>query len=399
MAEKVEVAIIGGGLSGALTAWRLKTECPDVSFVVIESGSKIGGQHTWSFHVSDLSTVLNDWVAPLVVNKWHGQAVRFPVHERKVTTGYCSISSERLFQVIQPVIQEHLLLGCSVTTIENDAVILSDGKRITAEAILDARGGMPSDAMSFGYQKFVGQFIEMREPHGLDVPIIMDATVDQVDGYRFVYVLPFSKTQLLVEDTRYADGDELAVEDFREAIAQYCRNNGWHPISTVREEQGVLPIALAGNIDEVLAGYEKTIAPIGMKAGLFHPLTGYSLPDAVKTADLVASCVAAEGDLIRRLKAHAKANWNDRAFYRLLSRMLYGAAEPDQRYKVLERFYRLPEKVIERFYAGVSTKADRVRVLAGKPPVPIFKALKCMSETDWLRQRSPVNERQKVERP
>jgi lycopene beta-cyclase len=42
---------------------------------------------------------------------------------------------------------------------------------------------------------------------------------------------------------------------------------------------------------------------------------------------------------------------------------------------MLERFYRLPEALIERFYAGTSTPADRLRIVAGRPPVPVAAAL------------------------
>lgn len=389
----MDIAIIGGGLSGALIGWRLKTERPDLSFVVIESASAIGGEHTWSFHDTDLPPDLQEWIAPLVSSRWKGQMVRFPDHSREIATGYCSITSERLRDVIQPVIHENLLLESPVARIDGLEIILANGNTLKAGAILDARGGMPPGAMSFGYQKFVGQFLEMSAPHGLDVPIIMDATVDQVDGYRFVYVLPFSETMLLIEDTRYADGAELAVEDFRDEIARYCQDQGWKPVSTVREEQGVLPIALAGDIDAVMDSFATNVAPVGLRAGLFHPLTGYSLPDAVKTADLVVKCTGGSDELVKTVKGHAKASWRAGSYYRLLSRMLYGAAEHDQRYKVLERFYRLPEKLIERFYAGVSTKSDKARILAGKPPVPVLKALQCMSETEWLRRRTPSNER------
>ena len=59
----------------------------------------------------------------------------------------------------------------------------------------------------------------------------------------------------------------------------------------------------------------------------------------------------------------------------MLTRMLFGAAEPRSRYRMLERFYRLPEPLIERFYAGRSTSADALRILAGKPPVPIGAAI------------------------
>ena len=59
----------------------------------------------------------------------------------------------------------------------------------------------------------------------------------------------------------------------------------------------------------------------------------------------------------------------------MLSTMLFGAASPKRRYKVLERFYLLPPGLIERFYAGRSSWADRARILIGRPPVRIGAAL------------------------
>ena len=55
--------------------------------------------------------------------------------------------------------------------------------------------------------------------------------------------------------------------------------------------------------------------------------------------------------------------------------MLFRAAEPQERYRVLERFYRLDAGLIARFYAGQSSMFDRARILAGKPPVPIRRAI------------------------
>ena len=78
--------------------------------------------------------------------------------------------------------------------------------------------------------------------------------------------------------------------------------------------------------------------------------------------------------------AHARKRARGQGFYRLLNRMLLQAAEPEERYRVLQRFYRLPQGLIERFYAGNLTTGDKLRILAGKPPVPIRKALACVSE-------------------
>ena len=56
-----------------------------------------------------------------------------------------------------------------------------------------------------------------------------------------------------------------------------------------------------------------------------------------------------------------------RGFYRMLDRMLFKAAEPAERYRVLERFYPLDPQLIGRFYAGRSTMMDKARILTGKP--------------------------------
>ena len=39
---------------------------------------------------------------------------------------------------------------------------------------------------------------------------------------------------------------------------------------------------------------------------------------------------------------------------------------------------------MSRFYAGRSTLYDKARVLTGKPPVPIFRALRCLREPTTL---------------
>ena len=54
--------------------------------------------------------------------------------------------------------------------------------------------------------------------------------------------------------------------------------------------------------------------------------------------------------------------------------MLFRAADPTQRYKVLERFYRLSPGLVQRFYAAESTWSDQLRILAGRPPMPIGRA-------------------------
>ena len=107
---------------------------------------------------------------------------------------------------------------------------------------------------------------------------------------------------------------------------------GWKISKVIREEDGVLPIALAGDIDAFLDEGVEGVAPAGMRAALFHPLTGYSLPDAAGLAERIADQDDLSGPALARFAVrHAASVWRNRSFYRLLSRMLFSAAAPDQR--------------------------------------------------------------------
>ena len=121
------------------------------------------------------------------------------------------------------------------------------------------------------------------------------------------------------------------------------------------------------------------IARAGARGAFFHPLTSYSLPDAVRFAIWLTGLSTFDG-LAAASRARAVEHWRRGAFDRLLSRMLFEAADPPRRYRVLERFYRLPAPLIARFYAGTSSGMDKVRILSGKPPVPLLRALRVLKD-------------------
>jgi lycopene beta-cyclase len=83
-------------------------------------------------------------------------------------------------------------------------------------------------------------------------------------------------------------------------------------------------------------------------------------------------------DVFRWCKNYAAQNWAKQSFFRLLNRMLFRAAKPEERVKVFEKFYRRPDGLVARFYAGRLNPLDQVRMLLGAPPVPITQALKSM---------------------
>jgi lycopene beta-cyclase len=378
---RADVVLVGGGLANGLIALRLKALRPELKVILLEREERVGGQHTWCHFASDVEPGISGWLRPLIAHRWDGYEVRFPTHGRSLTTPYMAITSERLHKAVSAALGTDAWLGVAVSDVTDKRVRLADGRVLEGKAVIDGRGPRKSKQLVLGWQKFVGQEVITAAPHGLTRPIVMDATVDQLDGYRFLYVLPLGPDRLLIEDTRYADGPALDRPALRAAIAAYAAERGWTIRSVAREEEGILPIALGGDIDAYWREAKQGLAEVGLRAALFQPTTGYSLPDAARLAESVAGLARIDSASVRILaEGQSKAAWKARSFYRLLNRMLFRACAPDQRYKVLERFYRLPQPLIQRFYAGRASLADKARILVGKPPVPIGAALKVMPE-------------------
>ena len=369
-----DIAIAGGGLASGLIALALAKLRPDLDVRIIESGERLGGNHIWSFFGQDVLEADRWLVDPLISYRWDDYDIAFPKRARTIDMAYHSIESSRFDQVVRATIAHQRIIPGEVAAIDENVIVLNDQRRISARRVIDARGPGDLNELDLGWQKFMGQVLVIDGGHGLTRPIIMDATVEQLDGYRFVYSLPFSNETVFVEDTYYSDTTKLDLPALRQRIAAYAASKGWKIKMIVREETGVLPVAMGGDFDAYWRS-SGTGAKAGLRAGLFHPTTGYSLPDAVRLAmRIAAEPFCAEATLYEE----ARAIWQTRGYYRMLDTMLFRAAEPDQRYRILERFYGLSPSLIGRFYAGNSTLADKIRILAGKPPVPISRAIKAI---------------------
>lgn len=372
------LVIAGGGLAGGLAAAALAHRRPEIPTLLIEQDERIGGNHIWSFFDSDVDPD-ERWLVDLFdPQRWPSHAIRFPRRRRDLAIGYNSLRSAQLDRVVRSLLgAERIVTGRRIVAVSAQEVLLEGGETIRASGVLDARGGGAVPGVDLAWQKFVGRVYEFGAPHGRDRPTIMDSTIPQTDGFRFIYTLPFSPTRMLIEDTYYSSSPDLDVESLSDGIDSIAERLGDGGATLQSAEQGVLPVVLGGDWEAFWAGEQ--VARLGMRGAFFHPTTGYSLPDAVRNAALIARQQDLSGAALHRLlRERSRHLWQERRFYRLLNRMLFGAAEPAERYRVLEHFYRLPEAVIGRFYAATSTFPDKVRILSGKPPVPVGRALSAM---------------------
>jgi lycopene beta-cyclase len=380
--DRLDCILVGGGLANSLIALALHEVRPDLKLLILERGDRIGGNHTWSFHTSDTNPATYRLLQPLIIKSWPSQEVRFPGNHRVLGMGYNSVSSTRLHDVMTARLGPSLRLNADVTSVAGDGIELAEGSHLKALCVIDGRGIAGSSAWELGFQKFLGLEVELEEPCRQERPIIMDGTIPQFDGYRFMYTLPLSQRVLLIEDTYYSTGNDVDHSGLEKQVTDYAADRGWKIARIIRRESGILPIVLSGDIEMLWRTNPNPGVPCaGLRAVMFNPTTGYSLPDAARLAvklagvrDLRSAPVAA---LIRE---NSIEEWHKRYFYRMLNRLLFIAAKPNERLAVMNRFYKMPEDLICRFYASELTFADKARLVVGKPPINFFSALSMIPE-------------------
>lgn len=354
------ISIVGGGFSGALLALKLLERKDKPKLNVFEKNREVVPDRVISFHGTDISQLELKWITPYLRNNWNAQEVRLGNERRILHTPYYSIDSAKLRKQTVTSLKENLHTGNS--------------SRIHSETVIFSTGYTSKD--NCGWQKFLGLEFELKKPHGLHWPIIMDARCEQTDGFRFIYVLPWNETSLLIEDTHYSDHPEIDENHYASEIYRYAKREGYEIKNEIRREMGALPIPFSLPTPPSLS--------IGALGGFFHPLTGYSVPFSLELSTRISALPQLNSHSIEQTLSNYRKELHDsQIFSLLLSNLLFKAAKPEDRHLVFEKFYRNPQDLLERFYSLKITKKDKLKIFTGKPPVPVFKAMKIIKETLW----------------
>ncbi|MFM7521737.1 MAG: lycopene beta-cyclase CrtY [Planctomycetota bacterium] len=367
-----DYAIVGGGLQGCLVAHALAWHRPEATVLLVERAAAPCGNHTWSFHETDVAASARGWFDPLVVHRWPGYRVRFPGLSRRVGIPYASLTSDRLRAATVALASgsgarpNGLVIRCGEPSeiVSATTVRLGSGADVTCRVILDCRGRatLPGGG-ACGYQSFIGHEFETGGRWPASEPTVMDVPADQAEGFEFLYELPLGPDRVLLEYTRFHEQPGCDDGRANALIAGRLAESGVGAPRPVRTERGCLPMPYApatGSRGPWPAG--------GYAGGWYHAATGYSMPLAVRFAEIVARAhpdrVAAE------VAAAAATDRYRRGFARFLNRLLFCLVRAEDRWRIFHRFYGvLPEDRIARFYAHRFTCSDAARIVLGRPPL------------------------------
>lgn len=367
MGQHTDVLLIGGGLQNCLLALYASRKHPELNFIILEAEDTLLGGKTISAHHKDVPKPILEMVTPFIKKSWPNYLVSFPNYEKRVGLEYFTLDCVKLGHFLSQNsfsnIQVHL--SHKVLDIKNNNVQVEGGRVFSSNLIIDTRPTLKKPA-STGIQQFFGIEAYFPDGHNMDTPVLMDALVDQTEGYRFFYLLPFNANTLLVEDTRIAKGapsrkvcNETSI---REYLAKKFPNQVWYSNS---HEYGLLPVPTKPQIPSQDSA---SLFKAGMAAGIFNKATGYSLP-------LVSQYVL---ELTPNLKNNPRALETTRVFkarvfrksyyYLIFNFFLFYCFTPEKAYACFEYFYRHDNSYIIRFYRNELKTLDFLRIFTRKPP-------------------------------
>ena len=279
-----DLIIAGGGLAGLSLAYRLvRSEVIKNNIVVIDRDPKTTNDHTWCFWETGDSLF-----EEVVFRSWD----RLHFHGPELDEIY-EIAPYRYKMVRASDFYAKVL-----SVIDKDPraeFVQADIESISEEAVRTDKGifeGFVFDSVTLPsyddpiyinlLQPFLG-FVVKTKDYQFDVEqfTMFDFGVEQRDDCRFVYVLPLSEDEALIEYTLFTSS-KPDDEYLRSQLDTYIRENfGNHQI--LEEESGVIPMSNVIHEDRPFSN----VMRIGGAAGWVKPSTGYSFQRTQRRLDLI----------------------------------------------------------------------------------------------------------------
>ena len=231
-----------------------------------------------------------------------------------------------------------------------------------ADLVFDSRPpAMPDGIM---LQHFIGLEVRSSRPvFDAGTAILMDFRVDQSRGMHFIYLLPFSATEALVESTLFSP-ERLEERFYLDAIETYLgRHYGLHSFEVLRRERGVIPLARLPQRDPAISG-------IGGNGGAIRPSSGYAFIFIQKQIDRAIAELRQGGPLRFRTPHRSVDLWMDAVLLSVLRHW------PERAPELFLRMGRaLDGDEFARFLSGEADWPLRLKVVMAMPNWPFLRGL------------------------
>jgi len=212
------------------------------------------------------------------------------------------LKSKLIHRAIDNGVEFGLVSVKSVLHKEDDVsqVTLTDGSIVFAKMVLDATGHARKlvdfeREFTPGYQAAFGIVCDVEShPFPLDTMLFMDWRDDHLDdAYKavndilptFLYAMPFSNTQLFLEETSLVARPGLEFDDLKVKLKQRLERLGVKVTRVEEEEYCLIPMG------GVLPTFPQRTLGLGGTAGMVHPSTGFMVAKTMRSANVLVDTI------------------------------------------------------------------------------------------------------------
>lgn len=278
---------IGNGLSALLTLFEMiqSGRFSNKKILLIDSDTKNKNDRTWCFWDSEnlfdeIST--KKWQRAWFKNENFTNQLNLRPYKYKMIKSvdfykliFDEISKHNNIEIFQDEVLDFSELGkhCMVQTKTKSFTCNQIFNSIYNPEFVKSQSKFP-----LVQQHFIGWFIKSKEAiFTEDCPTFMDFSVEQNGNTRFMYVLPTSSTEALLEYTLFSK-DVLSKNAYETEIKNYIKKLGITEYEIVEKEQGNIPMTCF----PFWKNNSKNIINIGSAGGWSKASTGYTFKNSVK---------------------------------------------------------------------------------------------------------------------
>lgn len=368
MEESYDYIIVGAGCAGLSLLMRLMDEesFAEKRVLLIDGQSPVRNDRTWCFWEKE-----KGYFEPLIYKKW--KDLSFVDNDQPISLDlgpyyYKMIRGVDFYTACFERIQRYSNIEWwqekveNITRVEAGYTFRLSGRTVLLKAnyvfnsVLLAGDLKPGPSL---VQHFKGWVIETPSIRfDPEKAILMDFSVKQRNlPAVFVYVLPLSPTQALVEYTVFSE-KILREEEYDRALADYINNNlRLQAYSIIHSELGSIPMTSFR-----FPQYKEGVHYIGSISGQTKASTGYTFQCIQKQAAGIANALKTETLSLQRHKKLSRFDYYDGILLQVLSKQQMKGNDVFRRL-----FERLPAWLIFRFLDNETSFNEDIRLMNSMP--------------------------------
>ncbi len=295
----------GVGLAALMTVSHIikSGKFEDKSILLLDSDSKKTNDRTWCFWERGKG----NW-DKIVTRKWTDVWFRNAVFSRRLNLNpyeYKMVRGIDFYEKImkQISLQTNITFSHEKVIGYNESagrvVVQTDTENYSCQklfnSIYDPKSILGQDQYPLLLQHFIGWNIKTEKPSfDPNTATFMDFSVAQKGNTRFMYVLPVSNTEAIVEYTLFSK-DLLPESEYEDAITEYLSGLNINAYKVLDKERGAIPMTSY----KFWEHNTQNIIHIGSAGGWTKASTGFTFKNSEKRSKRLAQFVETENDFTK----------------------------------------------------------------------------------------------------